>query len=142
MILYLVCGMLYNRFVLKLSGFDQVPQFSLTSLKYHASSSFETLTDIVGNFLQQSRGLRIRMTSWMPINSNQDTMNPNSHQWMHGGDGGDFVDRRQRFGLERQTLSGTREERGPIIDPGGEDDPTPTPSSTRGGMDSDGVIRL
>lgn len=33
---YTALGTLYNRYVLQLRGFDQIPQFSVESMKYHA----------------------------------------------------------------------------------------------------------
>ncbi len=34
---YTVLGVLYNRFVLQLRGFDQIPQFSVESMNYHGA---------------------------------------------------------------------------------------------------------
>jgi cation-dependent mannose-6-phosphate receptor len=45
--IYLVLGTLYNRFVLGLTGFDQVPQFSFDSALYHAQNAWESLKDYV-----------------------------------------------------------------------------------------------
>lgn len=45
-LLYLAAGTLYNRYVLQLRGVDQVPQFSLESMKYHASEAIELLKDL------------------------------------------------------------------------------------------------
>ncbi|KAJ3544610.1 hypothetical protein NMY22_g2724 [Coprinellus aureogranulatus] len=43
---YTVLGTLYNRYVLQLRGFDQIPQFSLESMKYHTSEAIDWLKDI------------------------------------------------------------------------------------------------
>lgn len=45
-IMYLVFGTLYNRYVLRLSGVDQIPQFSITSMKYHAREALDWMKDI------------------------------------------------------------------------------------------------
>jgi hypothetical protein len=45
---YLVLGGLYNRFVLNLRGWDQVPQFSIESMKYHAAEAWDWAKDIMG----------------------------------------------------------------------------------------------
>ena len=150
LLLYLVCGTLYNRFVLKLSGFDQIPQFSLTSLKYHVSASLEALKDILESFRQGSQSPRQGNTR---VNRHR-SMNPHSHQPMHWGaspdeDGSIPPPGRQRFDMERQAVVGTVEERVPIMQ-SHEDDAlepedtsaTPTIASTRKGMDLEGVARL
>ena len=56
LLLYLVGGFLYNRFVLKLTGLDQIPQFSLTALKYHASSVWEIICDTLRLLHQSALG--------------------------------------------------------------------------------------
>jgi len=162
LMLYLVCGTLYNRFVLRLSGFDQIPQFSLTSLKYHASAAFENLRDVFESFYHGSRGTGLGL-SGSRTDANRRGMNPLSHQWMHGSanlGNSDVNDTsptsgRRRFDLEQRGVAGTREEREPIIrsdtdqgveidtDEGAEDSlSTPTVASVRKGMDPNGVIRL
>jgi hypothetical protein len=45
-ILYVVFGVLYNRYVLRLRGFDQIPQFSIASMKYHAHEVLDWLKDV------------------------------------------------------------------------------------------------
>ncbi|KAG6848367.1 hypothetical protein H0H93_000822 [Arthromyces matolae] len=47
-LLYLVAGTLYNRFVLRLSGWDQIPKFSIESMKYHASEAIDWVKDLTG----------------------------------------------------------------------------------------------
>lgn len=39
--LYILLGTLYNRYVLELRGFDQLPQFSAESARYHAVSAMD-----------------------------------------------------------------------------------------------------
>ncbi len=45
LMIYLVIGTLHNRFVLQLQGFDQVPQFSITSMVYHARHAIDWLRE-------------------------------------------------------------------------------------------------
>lgn len=45
-LLYLVAGTLYNRFVLHLRGVDQIPQFSIESMKYHALEAIDWIRDL------------------------------------------------------------------------------------------------
>ncbi|KAG5220104.1 vacuolar sorting receptor [Salix suchowensis] len=45
--IYLVVGTLHNRFVLQLQGFDQVPQFSITSMTYHARHAIDWLREAI-----------------------------------------------------------------------------------------------
>ncbi|KAF8079323.1 mannose-6-phosphate receptor binding domain-containing protein [Lyophyllum atratum] len=47
-VLYLVAGTIYNRFVLNLRGVDQIPKFSLESMRYHASEALDWIKDLVG----------------------------------------------------------------------------------------------
>lgn len=47
--IYTVLGTLYNRYVLQLRGFDQIPQFSIESMKYHSSEALDWLKDIAAN---------------------------------------------------------------------------------------------
>jgi hypothetical protein len=44
---YTIFGTLYNRYVLQLRGFDQIPQFSLESMKYHAREAIDWFKDIM-----------------------------------------------------------------------------------------------
>ncbi|KAG5644975.1 hypothetical protein DXG03_007347 [Asterophora parasitica] len=45
-LLYLVAGTLYNRFVLRLRGIDQIPKFSVESMKYHAAEAYDWIKDL------------------------------------------------------------------------------------------------
>lgn len=47
---YTVLGTLYNRYVLQLRGFDQIPQFSIESMKYHAREAVDWLKDIMAAY--------------------------------------------------------------------------------------------
>lgn len=44
---YTVLGTLYNRYVLQLRGFDQIPQFSVESMKYHGREAYDWIKDMV-----------------------------------------------------------------------------------------------
>ncbi|KIL71248.1 hypothetical protein M378DRAFT_154764 [Amanita muscaria Koide BX008] len=52
---YTVLGTLYNRYVLQLRGFDQIPQFSFESMRYHAHQAIDWFRDIMSNFYEQSQ---------------------------------------------------------------------------------------
>jgi len=56
-ILYMVFGTLYNRYVLRLRGFDQIPQFSLASMKYHAHEALDWLKDIASGMREGGRSM-------------------------------------------------------------------------------------
>ncbi|KAG6813701.1 hypothetical protein H0H92_008108 [Tricholoma furcatifolium] len=47
-LLYLVCGILYNRFVLNLRGMDQIPRFTLEGMRYHITEAVDWLRDLTG----------------------------------------------------------------------------------------------
>jgi hypothetical protein len=143
--------------VLKLNGFDQIPQFSSTSLKYHLHASYEYLREFLENFQWGSRsdglGIRNRRTRGSSRNPN-----PLSHQWLegNGGSGDDESSQnpgRRRFDLERQGVAAVKEEREPILPSdldveqewGADHDAeeiTPTAASMGRGIDPNGVIRL
>ena len=44
---YAVLGTLYNRYVLQLRGVDQIPQFSIESMRYHSSEAWDWIKDII-----------------------------------------------------------------------------------------------
>jgi len=44
---YTVLGTLYNRYVLQLRGVDQIPQFSIESMRYHGSEALDWIKDII-----------------------------------------------------------------------------------------------
>ncbi|TFK21264.1 mannose 6-phosphate receptor domain-containing protein [Coprinopsis marcescibilis] len=43
---YTILGTLYNRFVLQLRGVDQIPQFSIESMRYHATEAIDWAKDV------------------------------------------------------------------------------------------------
>ena len=47
---YTVLGTLYNRYVLQLRGFDQIPQFSIESMKYHSRETADWIKDIMSAY--------------------------------------------------------------------------------------------
>ncbi|KAG5651212.1 hypothetical protein H0H81_009459 [Sphagnurus paluster] len=55
-ILYLVAGTLYNRFVLRLRGVDQIPKFSVEAMKYHASEALDWIKDLAGSAQRPGSG--------------------------------------------------------------------------------------
>jgi hypothetical protein len=44
---YAVLGTLYNRYVLQLRGIDQIPQFSIESMRYHGSEAWDWIKDLI-----------------------------------------------------------------------------------------------
>ncbi|KAL0952188.1 hypothetical protein HGRIS_008799 [Hohenbuehelia grisea] len=70
---YLVLGTLYNRFVLGLQGFDQVPRFSFAGMAYHSQQAFEYFKDMLA---QRSLHLPTSRTDYEPPRAT----NPVSHQ--------------------------------------------------------------
>lgn len=143
---YLVCGTIYNRFVLNLSGFDQIPQFSWTSLKYHVSEVTEHIREGMGTFYESQRSSR--------------EPNPHSHQTMHGsvipdgirsGEGtpnarttGPWQGRGRRFDLEQRPSTREEQESTTRAAENGdeEEDSATTPTPNAPGINSKGVIRL
>ncbi|KIK63223.1 hypothetical protein GYMLUDRAFT_41547 [Collybiopsis luxurians FD-317 M1] len=49
---YLVLGTLYNRYVLNLRGFDQIPQFSLEAMKYHSREAVDWFRDVMSQLYE------------------------------------------------------------------------------------------
>ena len=78
---YTILGTLYNRFVLDLRGYDQIPQFSFESMTYHVKEGIEWTKDMAGilfvNFVNRSPG--VNGYNSMP-SSHPRTPNPVSHQ--------------------------------------------------------------
>ncbi|PFH46052.1 hypothetical protein AMATHDRAFT_70700 [Amanita thiersii Skay4041] len=74
---YTVLGTLYNRYVLRLRGFDQIPQFSIESMKYHGHEALDWIRDITSNLYesnQRNGDLPFRRPGGSP-----NTPNPFSH---------------------------------------------------------------
>jgi len=67
---YLVLGTLYNRFVLGLQGFNQVPRFSFAGMVYHSQQAFEYIKDLLAE-----RSLQLS-SNHNPVSAT----NPVSHQ--------------------------------------------------------------
>ena len=44
---YALLGTLYNRYVLRLRGVDQIPQFSIESMRYHGCEAWDWIKDII-----------------------------------------------------------------------------------------------
>jgi hypothetical protein len=51
-VVYLVLGTLYNRYILQLRGFDQIPQFSLEAMKYHGREGVEWFRDVMSQLYE------------------------------------------------------------------------------------------
>jgi cation-dependent mannose-6-phosphate receptor len=56
-IMYMVFGTLYNRYVLRLRGVDQIPQFSIASMKYHAHEALDWMKDIAVGMHEGGRSM-------------------------------------------------------------------------------------
>lgn len=56
-IMYLVFGTLYNRYVLRLRGVEQIPQFSIASMKYHAHEALDWMKDLAMGMHEGSRSI-------------------------------------------------------------------------------------
>ncbi|KAI9057072.1 hypothetical protein FKP32DRAFT_1584706 [Trametes sanguinea] len=127
--LYMIGGTLYNRYVLELQGFDQIPRFSFFSF----TDTVEFFRDCVSRVKDRSSD------AWH-------TRNSRGGGWSSGGSWGSSG-RHGYSGLgatpdEAQTMLG-----GPpgFLDEEDEDEEAPRPPEEGGrpsGMDSSGVIRL
>uniref|UniRef100_A0A8H7Y9Y3 Autophagy-related protein 27 n=1 Tax=Psilocybe cubensis TaxID=181762 RepID=A0A8H7Y9Y3_PSICU len=90
---YAILGTLYNRYVLQLRGFDQIPQFSIESMKYHGSEAWDWAKDmfaalnITGGHTPGGGNMYGRHPS-----SAGRTPNPVSHQAQVSGFGGDHAE--------------------------------------------------
>ncbi|KAG6845559.1 hypothetical protein H0H87_007237, partial [Tephrocybe sp. NHM501043] len=124
-LLYLVAGTLYNRFVLRLHGMDQIPRFSIESMRYHASEAVDWIKDLTGiasnqyNYRMPEEGLSSTTGSVFP-HSAQGTggINPVSHHTQVSspppaeGAGGGFV--RPYPARTTSTSAGKRPEINPV----------------------------
>ncbi|PPQ72414.1 hypothetical protein CVT24_002985 [Panaeolus cyanescens] len=81
---YTVLGTLYNRYVLQLRGFDQIPQFSIESMKYHGSEALDWIRDIAAQFNIGTGGHSHGNYDSLP-SAGIRTPNPVSHQAQVGG---------------------------------------------------------
>lgn len=73
LLIYTVLGTLYNRYVLQLRGFDQIPQFSFESMKYHVREAVDWIKDIMAAYNVGGSG------GGLPHTSRSGTANPVSH---------------------------------------------------------------
>ncbi|KAJ8507698.1 hypothetical protein ONZ45_g9948 [Pleurotus djamor] len=80
--LYLVIGILHNRFVLHLQGYDQIPQFSLSSMRYHVSHFVEWLKEVwqTGRFELPGGGSLGGGGGLGGFGGRREDVNPVSHQ--------------------------------------------------------------
>ncbi|TFK42200.1 hypothetical protein BDQ12DRAFT_720193 [Crucibulum laeve] len=100
---YTILGTVYNRYVLGLRGFDQIPQFSIESMKYHASEALDWLRDIAASMninLGRSGG------GGAFGGATRGSANPYSHQAQAGG-----------FGLDEDLEDGMSPNNGGFIRP-------------------------
>uniref|UniRef100_A0A0W0FGG8 Autophagy-related protein 27 n=1 Tax=Moniliophthora roreri TaxID=221103 RepID=A0A0W0FGG8_MONRR len=113
LMLYVVFGTLYNRYVLQLRGFDQIPQFSLEAMKYHSREALDWFKDVMSSFYEGGQrtgmgglggGVGGFRGGFAPVGRRpapgprRNPTNPVSHQAQvdvgsggDGGEGGDFV---------------------------------------------------
>lgn len=49
---YLILGTLYNRYILQLRGFDQIPQFSFQAMKYHGREALDWFRDVMSHLYE------------------------------------------------------------------------------------------
>ena len=104
---YAVLGTLYNRYVLQLRGVDQIPQFSIESMRYHGSEAWDWIIDIVS-------GLNIggHRSDGTPYGGHPSGLpsggprmpNPVSHHSQNSGSGP--PDGREENGLDKSSNSG------------------------------------
>ncbi|KAF8890094.1 mannose-6-phosphate receptor binding domain-containing protein [Infundibulicybe gibba] len=87
LMLYAVLGTLYNRYVLQLRGFDQIPQFSIESMKYHGSEAWGWLQDVITGL---STG-REYSSGHLATNGSRGAPNPVSHHSQSGDVGSEFT---------------------------------------------------
>ncbi|KIY73867.1 mannose 6-phosphate receptor domain-containing protein [Cylindrobasidium torrendii FP15055 ss-10] len=101
LMLYITLGTLYNRFVLNLRGFDQLPSFSVEGFRYHAAEALDWFRDLMGGMYEGGQGGRYNV---LP------RTNPVSHQSsVPGGTTDDFArlgsNSLQRMGTPRGPLN-------------------------------------
>jgi len=76
---YTVLGVLYNRYVLQLRGVDQIPQFSIESMKYHAGEAYDWFKDILAGYHASRQGGQNPYASVPPSAAPRSATNPVSH---------------------------------------------------------------
>jgi len=100
---YTVLGTLYNRYVLQLRGFDQIPQFSMESMKYHGREALDWIKDVVstldigghasGGAAGGHSGLSSAPTPTNPVSHHSQAFGTGDNQEgaAFGGGGGGFI---------------------------------------------------
>ena len=84
---YAVLGTLYNRYVLQLRGVDQIPQFSIESMRYHGSEAWDWIKDLISGFNIGSGGTPYgSRPSGLPSGGSR-MPNPVSHHSQNSGTG-------------------------------------------------------
>ena len=80
LVLYIVFGTLYNRYVLHLRGIDQFPQFSIASMKYHAHEALDWMKDVAGGMREGGRSMGANSGLFPGGSFSRTDINPISHQ--------------------------------------------------------------
>lgn len=118
LMLYLTLGTLHNRYVLRLRGFDQIPQFNIESMRYHLKEGIDLFKDWMAGMYEGGQG-----AGWTRPSQGGGfggRTNPVSHQ--SGVDAGDF-DR----GFVRPPRNGTAGRTNPISHQSQVHNPPPQP---------------
>ena len=76
---YTILGVLYNRYVLQLRGVEQIPQFSIESMRYHASEALDWFKDILEGYHASRQGGQNPYASVPPSAAPRSATNPVSH---------------------------------------------------------------
>ncbi len=116
--LYLTLGTLHNRYVLRLRGFDQIPQFNIESMRYHLKEGVDLFKDWMAGMYEGGQG-----AGWTRPSQGGgfgSRTNPVSHQ--SGVNAGDF-DR----GFVRPPRNGTAGRTNPISHQSQVQNPPPQP---------------
>lgn len=90
---YTIFGTLYNRYVLQLRGFDQVPQFSFESMKYHAREAVDWFKDIMTIMYENSQRRGAADVGGLPFRrpgGSSNAPNPFSH-FTQSNEGNEFL---------------------------------------------------
>ncbi|KAG7447562.1 mannose 6-phosphate receptor domain-containing protein [Guyanagaster necrorhizus] len=93
LMLYLTLGTLHNRYVLRLHGFDQIPQFNVDSMRYHLKEGLDLFKDWMAGMYEGGQGAGWSRSSQGGAGGFSGRTNPVSHQsGVDTGDGdGGFV---------------------------------------------------
>ncbi|KAK0461741.1 mannose-6-phosphate receptor binding domain-containing protein [Desarmillaria tabescens] len=115
LMLYLTLGTLHNRYVLRLRGFDQIPQFNIESMRYHLKEGVDLFKDWMAGMYEGGQG-----AGWTRTGGFGGRTNPVSHQ--SGVDAGDF-----ERGFVRPPRNGTAGRTNPISHQSQVQNPQPQP---------------